>query len=98
MVLQCFKKSKRWVFTTQYIYAYRQNVSGSITNRGGEHGLYNSFTIHKDEDDIINDRQYTTKEKKHYIRLLHTNFAFNPTVNKDAFENGLLVIQIRSWF
>lgn len=61
--INVLEKCKKCIFTNQYIYAYRQNVSGSITNSGGERSFNNLFTIIKKEIEKINDRQFNTLAK-----------------------------------
>ena len=52
------------MFTNLYIYAYRQNVSGSITNSGGERSFNNLFTILKTEVEKINSREFNSTAKE----------------------------------
>lgn len=61
--INLLEKCKKCVFTNQYIYAYRQNVSGSITNSGGERSFNNLFTILKKEIDKIEGRQFNSTAK-----------------------------------
>ena len=62
--INVLEKCKKCVFTNQYIYAYRQNVSGSITNSGGERSFNNLFTILKNESEKINDRKFNSIAKE----------------------------------
>lgn len=61
--INVLEKCKKCIFTNQYIYAYRQNVSGSITNSGGERSFNNLFTILKKEVDKIERRQFNSTAK-----------------------------------
>ena len=51
------------VFVNQYIYAYRQNVSGSISNSGGERFFKHLFAIIKDELEKIESRKFSLDAK-----------------------------------
>lgn len=62
--INVLEKCKKCMFTNQYIYAYRQNVSGSITNSGGERSFNNLFTILKKEVDKIESRHFSTTAKE----------------------------------
>lgn len=62
--INVLEKCKKCMFTNQYIYAYRQNVSGSITNSGGERSFNNLFTILKKEVDNIEGRQFNSTAKE----------------------------------
>lgn len=62
--INVLEKCKKCMFTNQYIYAYRQNVSGSITNSGGERSFNNLFTILKKEVDNIEGRQFNSAAKE----------------------------------
>lgn len=62
--INVLEKCKRCVFTNQYIYAYRQNVSGSITNSGGERSFNNLFAILKQEINKVNERQFNPISKE----------------------------------
>lgn len=61
--INVLEKCSRCMFTNQYIYAYRQNVSGSITNSGGERSFNNLFAILKSEVKRINDREFNSMAK-----------------------------------
>ena len=62
--INVLEKCKRCIFTNLYIYAYRQNVSGSITNSGGERSFNNLFTILKTEVEKINSREFNSTAKE----------------------------------
>lgn len=50
---------KKCMFVNHYIYAYRQNVSGSITHSGGERSFKCLFEIIKSELEKINKRNFS---------------------------------------
>lgn len=52
-------KSDKCVFVNYYIYAYRQNVAGSITASGGERAFNNVLDIVKTELALIDKRSLT---------------------------------------
>ena len=62
--INVLEKCKKCMFTNQYIYAYRQNVSDSITNSGGERSFNNLFAILKKEVDKIEGRQFNSTAKE----------------------------------
>lgn len=51
-------------FINQYIYAYRQNVSGSITSSGGRKGFDSLFDIFKTELFKIDNRSFSEEAKR----------------------------------
>lgn len=52
-------KSDKCMFVNEYIYAYRQNVAGSITASGGERAFNSLLDIVKSELTLINKRSLT---------------------------------------
>lgn len=61
--INVLEQSNKCMFTNQYIYAYRQNVSGSITNSGGERSFKNLFAILQKEIEMIDNRQFSEDAK-----------------------------------
>jgi glycosyltransferase involved in cell wall biosynthesis len=55
--------SKKCMFVNHYVYAYRQNVSGSITHSGGERSFNCLFDILKSELDKIEKRSFSAEAK-----------------------------------
>ena len=55
--------TKQCCFANQYIYAYRQNVIGSITNTGGRKSFDNLFDIFKTELSLIESRSFSEEAK-----------------------------------
>ena len=55
--------SKKCMFVNHYVYAYRQNVSGSITHSGGERSFMCLFEILKSELDKIEKRSFSAEAK-----------------------------------
>ena len=62
--INVLEKCKKCLFVNQYIYAYRQNVVGSITHSGGERSFNNLFTILKTELSKIEGRSLNEQAKK----------------------------------
>lgn len=94
--INVLEKCKKCMFTNQYIYAYRQNVSGSITNSGGERSFNNLFTILKSEVEKINDRKFNSIAKEalysflayEYCILLGTLINIqNPSLKRKELQN-----------
>lgn len=50
---------KKCMFVNHYVYAYRQNVSGSITNTPGERSFNSLFGIVKSEIEKIKERRFS---------------------------------------
>lgn len=61
--INVLEKCKKCMFTNQYIYAYRQNVVGSITHSGGERSFNNLLAILKSELIKIESRQFCEEAK-----------------------------------
>ena len=55
--------SEKCVFTNDYIYAYRQNVVGSITASVGERHFNSVFDIINTELQLIDNRSFTSEAK-----------------------------------
>ena len=62
--INVLEKCNKCMFVNQYIYAYRQNVVGSITHSGGERSFNNLFAILKSELTKIGYRQFSEDAKK----------------------------------
>lgn len=61
--INVLEKCSKCMFTNQYIYAYRQNVAGSITHSGGERSFKNLLAILKSELTKIESRQFCEEAK-----------------------------------
>ena len=57
-------KTEKCCFVNQFIYAYRQNVVGSITNTSGRRGFDSLFDIFKTELEKIDGRSFNENAKK----------------------------------
>lgn len=68
-------KCNKCMFINQYIYAYRQNVIGSITNSGGERSFNNLFTILKREIEKIEARSFNIDAKNALFSFLAYEFC-----------------------
>ena len=62
--ISVLEKCGKCVFSNQYIYAYRQNVIGSITQSFGERSFNNLFMIIKRELSWIENRQFDYEAKQ----------------------------------
>lgn len=56
-------KCEKCVFINNFIYAYRQNVTGSITHSGGERSFNSLLDIVKTELNLIDQRTFTLEAK-----------------------------------
>lgn len=56
-------KCSNCCFVNQYVYAYRQNVNGSITNSSGDKSLKSLFNIFKTELAAIDSRSFSDEAK-----------------------------------
>ena len=61
--------TRKCCFVNKYIYAYRQNVTGSITNSSGRKSFDNLFDIFKTEIDKVDSRSFN-EEAKYALRSL----------------------------
>lgn len=61
--INVLEKCDKCMFTNQYIYAYRQNVAGSITHSGGERSFNNLLAILKSELAKIENRKFSEDAK-----------------------------------
>lgn len=62
--INVLEKCNKCMFINQYIYAYRQNVAGSITHSGGERSFNNLQAIFKSELTKIENRTFCEEAKK----------------------------------
>ncbi len=62
--INVLEKCNKCMFTNQYIYAYRQNVAGSITHSGDERSFNNLFAIVKEELDKVTARELDEAAKR----------------------------------
>lgn len=61
--INLLEMTRSCIFVNEYIYAYRQNVEGSITNSGGERSFYNLLDIVNTELVKIDERNFTEEAK-----------------------------------
>lgn len=61
--INLLEKTQKCIFVNDYIYAYRQNVKGSISSSGGEMSFYNLLDIVKTELKIIEERSFSRNAK-----------------------------------
>lgn len=62
--INVLEKSEKCMFINQYVYAYRQNVNGSITHSGGERSFNNLYAIVRKELKQIAGRRFDEAAKK----------------------------------
>ena len=67
--------SKKCMFVNQYIYAYRQNVSGSITATVGERNFNDILNTINNELKIIDTRSFSLKAKDYLRSFLAYEFC-----------------------
>jgi hypothetical protein len=77
-------KSDKCMFVNDYIYAYRQNVAGSITASCGERAFNSVLDIVKTELALIDKRSFTTEA----IDALYSFLAYEVSILV-AFVSGL---------
>lgn len=77
-------KSDKCMFVNDYIYAYRQNVAGSITASSGERAFNNVLDIVKTELALTDKRSFTTEA----IDALYSFLAYEVSILM-ATVNGL---------
>lgn len=63
------------IFVNQYIYAYRQNVAGSITASGNSKSTSDLFTIVKNEVNKMNERSFSKEAKDSLYSFLAYEFC-----------------------
>lgn len=63
-------KCNKCSFVNQYVYAYRQNVAGSITNSGGDRSFRSLLNIVKSEVAKVEQRQLTQSAKESLYSFL----------------------------
>ena len=67
--------SKKCMFVNQYIYAYRQNVVGSITASGSPKSAKDLFTIVKNEVRKMDSRSFSKEAKEALLSFLAYEFC-----------------------
>lgn len=67
--------SKNCMFVNQYIYAYRQNVAGSITASGNPKSTSDLFTIVKNEVNKMKERSFSEETKNALYSFLAYEFC-----------------------
>lgn len=67
--------SKKCMFVNQYIYAYRQNVAGSITASGNPKSTSDLFAIVKNEVNKMNERSFSEEAKNALYSFLAYEFC-----------------------
>lgn len=85
-------KSDNCCFVNLYIYAYRQNVTGSITNTGGEKSFNNLFHIFKTELEKIEKRSFNEEAKaaiKSFLAYEYSILLTYKCINKESYKELL---------
>ena len=67
--------SKKCIFINNYVYAYRQNVSGSVTHSGGERSFNCLFDILESELEKIERRSFNDTAKQSLYSFLAYEFC-----------------------
>ena len=67
--------SKKCMFVNQYVYAYRQNVAGSITASGNPKSTSDLFTIVKNEVNKMKERSFSEETKNALYSFLAYEFC-----------------------
>ena len=82
-------KCSHCCFVNFYIYAYRQNVIGSITSLGGNKAFDSLFNIFKSEWEKIEKRSFDTKAKeaiKSFLAYEYCILLSYPSLDKTSFS------------
>ena len=74
-------KSKNCMFVNEYVYAYRQNVAGSITASGGERSFNSLFDIVKTEIKRMDSRSFSQEAKDALYSFLAYEFCILLTMS-----------------
>lgn len=74
-------KSKNCMFVNEYVYAYRQNVAGSITASGGERSFNSLFDILKTEIKRMDSRSFSQEAKDALYSFLAYEFCILLTMS-----------------
>lgn len=73
--LDLLDQSKKCMFVNQFIYAYRQNVVGSITASRGTKSTYDLFNILKNEVSKMSSRHFSQEAKEALYSFLAYEFC-----------------------
>ena len=73
--ISVLEKTRSCVFTNQYVYAYRQNVTGSISNTGGSRFFDHLFNIFKSELERVEERAFTDEAKHALLSFLAYEYS-----------------------
>lgn len=68
--INLLEKTDKCMFVNDYIYAYRQNVSGSISATGGERSFFSLLDIVKTELEKIEERSFSAQAKDALLSFL----------------------------
>lgn len=83
--------SKKCMFVNQYIYAYRQNVAGSITTSGNPKSTSDLFTIVKNEIKKMDSRNISKEAKEALYSFLAYEFCILLTSDMPKEMKGELI-------
>lgn len=94
--INLLEKSENCMFVNEYIYAYRQNVAGSITATGGAKSFKSLLDIVKQEIEKINSRQFSSEAKSalysflaYEVSILMAGIPFFPKQKRYVFRKEL---------
>lgn len=89
--INVLEKSSKCIFVNHYVYAYRQNVIGSITSNANERSFNSLYNIFKTELDKIENRSFSKEAKdaiKSFLAYEYSILLTNP-FNKGAMRKEL---------
>lgn len=89
--INVLEKSSKCIFVNHYVYAYRQNVIGSITSNANERSFNSLYNIFKTELDKIENRSFSNEAKdaiKSFLAYEYSILLTNP-FNKGTMRKEL---------
>lgn len=84
--INLLEKCGKCMFVNEYIYSYRQNVFGSITNTGGIKSYNSLFYIVKSEIEKIEERNFTKATKESLYSFLAYEYCIMLAMLKKCFD------------
>lgn len=86
--INLIEKSKSCMFINQYVYAYRQNVTGSITSSAGARSFNSLFSIVETEVQKLHERSFTEEARNALLSFLAYEFCIL-LASVDAMPKGI---------
>lgn len=87
--IKMLDKCEKCIFINQYVYAYRQNVAGSVTNSGGEKTFMSLLNIVENETKTVADRSFNKDAKDALYSFLAYELCIlltYPDIDRDTFK------------